>query len=89
MQFVNTIELKKQIQREFSGIVEKISLPFINEIKVDLIDGSFIKLWFSLKLANRYSYHWDRRNVTGKIYRHDNSPHLKWKKNKNISQTFS
>lgn len=35
-------------------------------------------VWFSLKLPGRYSYHWERRAIDGKIYRHDNAPHKRW-----------
>ncbi len=42
------------------------------------MDGSFIDVWYSLKLPDRYSYHWERRAVDGTIYRHDNAPHRRW-----------
>jgi hypothetical protein len=35
-------------------------------------------VWFSLKLQGRYSFHWERRALDGKIYRHDNAPHKRW-----------
>ncbi len=63
---------------EFVDIVTAVLVPDINEMRIFLKDGSFADIWFSLKLPNRYSYHWDRRIVDGTIYRFDNSPHLKW-----------
>ena len=60
----------------------------INEIKIFLIDGSFIDIWFSLKLKGRYSYHWERRHIDGTIYRHDNAPHKKWHEVKTFPKHF-
>ena len=45
-----------------------------NELRILLVDGSSIDVWYSLKLVGRYSYHWERRAIDGTIYRHDNAP---------------
>lgn len=50
----------------------------MNELRIFLVDGSFVDVWYSLKLHERYSYHWERRALDGAIYRHDNAPHRKW-----------
>jgi len=42
-------------------------------------DGSFIDVWFSLKVSGRFSYHWERRHVDGCMFRHDNFPDTNWK----------
>ena len=63
---------------EFADIVVEAFIPDINELRVILTDGSFVDVWFSLKLRGRYSYHWERLAVDGKIYRHDNAPHKSW-----------
>lgn len=34
---------------------------------------------FSLKLQDKYSYHWERRNLDGTIFRQVNAFHLEWK----------
>lgn len=47
------------------------------KLRLYLCDGSFIDVYYSTK--GKYSYHWDRRLVTNKIYRHDNAPHRRWK----------
>ena len=41
-------------------------------------DGSFIDVWFSIKVAGRFSYHWERRHIDGTMYRHDNFPDTNW-----------
>lgn len=51
----------------------------VNELRILLVDGSFIDVWHSLKLSGRYSYHWERRAIDGTIYRHDNAPHFRWR----------
>jgi hypothetical protein len=76
---VDTERLKDIAEVEFSDIVEEAVVTDINELRIILIDGSFIDVWFSLKLKGRYSYHWERRFVDGSIYRHDNAPHYRWK----------
>ena len=76
---INTGRLKEISEIEFGDIVDDVVLTDINEIRIILIDGSFIDVWFSLKLEGRYSYHWERQFIDGSIYRHDNAPHLKWK----------
>jgi len=43
-------------------------------LRVDLVDGSFIDIWISLK-SNRYSIHWDRHHIDGTIYRWNNAYH--------------
>jgi len=60
-------ELKEIAEIEFSDIVEDVVLPDINELRIILIDGSFIDIWFSLKLKGRYSYHWERKFIDGSI----------------------
>ena len=40
-----------------------------------IIDGSYLDVWFSLKIEGRFAYHWERRMIDGSIYRYDNRPH--------------
>jgi hypothetical protein len=53
-----------------------------------LIDGSFVDVWFSLKLEGRYSYHWERKAIDGTTYRHDNAPHKHWREVKTFPKHF-
>jgi Family of unknown function (DUF6516) len=75
---VDVERLREIAQMEFVDIVVEAIIPDINELRVILTDGSFVDVWFSLKLQGRYSFHWERRALDGKIYRHDNSPHRRW-----------
>ncbi|HJW87338.1 MAG TPA: DUF6516 family protein [Candidatus Brocadiaceae bacterium] len=75
---VDIQKLKEIAEIEFSDIVEDVITTDINQLRIILVDGSFIDVWYSLKLRGRYSYHWERNHIDGSIYRHDNAPHKKW-----------
>ncbi|MBE0411516.1 MAG: hypothetical protein IBX69_17465 [Anaerolineales bacterium] len=78
MKRVDIARLREIAEVEFTAIVEDGIILDINELRIILIDGSFVDVWYSLTLSNRYSYHWERRAIDGTIYRHDNAPHKRW-----------
>ena len=78
MSQVDVKRLREIAESEFADIVVQVLVPDINELRIILTDGSFVDVWFSLKLVSRYSFHWERRALDGKIYRHDNAPHRRW-----------
>jgi len=45
------------------------------KLRIYLIDESFIDVWISRRLPNRYAIHWERRHIDGTVYRWDNTPH--------------
>ena len=75
---INLKTLKELAEIDFYEIVRDVIITELNEMRIILEDESFIEVWFSLKLKNRYSYHWERRHIDNTIYRHDNAPHKKW-----------
>lgn len=79
MKLLNISLLAEIVQVEFADLVVHVS-PGLNEMRIILTDGSFIDVWFSLRLTGRYSFHWDRKAIDGTIYRHDNAPHCRWNK---------
>jgi hypothetical protein len=79
MKPIDVDRLSEIAETEFSDIVAVAYSPDTNRLRIILTDGSFIDVWCSLKLANRYSYHWERRALDGAIYRHDNTPDRKWR----------
>lgn len=79
MTIVDTALLRDIAELHSADVVVKVVMGDLNELRVVLRDGSFIDIWFSLKLAERYSFHWERRAVDGTIYRHDNAPHRRWR----------
>lgn len=78
MSLVNIRRLRQIAEIEFADIVVEAFSPDVNELRIFLVDGSFVDVWFSLKLERRYSDHWERRAIDGTIYRHDNAPHKRW-----------
>jgi len=84
---VQVVILKEIAEVEFSDIVVDV-LTDLNTLRVIFIDESYCDIWFSLKLAGRYSFHWERTFLDGTIYRHDNAPHLRWKNVKTFPHHF-
>lgn len=67
---------------EFKTVVESGKILYSQseepwKLRLYLYDNSFTDIYYSIK--GKYSYHWDRRLTSNKIYRHDNAPHEKWK----------
>ena len=75
---IDLIQLKDIAEIEFSSIVKDVIMPDLNALRIILRDESFVDVWYSLKLENRFSYHWERKHIDGSIYRHDNAPHKNW-----------
>lgn len=78
MNLVNVERLREIAEVEFADSVVEAAIPDSNELRAFLSDGSFVDVWFSLKLQGRYSFHWERQAIDGTIYRHDNAPHRRW-----------
>lgn len=78
MKLIDVERLRTIAEVEFSDIVLDAYVPDLNELRIILSDGSYVDVWFSLKLMGRYSYHWERGVIDGSIYRHDNAPHSRW-----------
>jgi hypothetical protein len=72
---------------EFRDIVQSVAIVDA-KLRVLLIDHSYIDFWWSTIIPDRFAHHWERRPVDGKIYRHDNSPHLKWQHIETFPQHF-
>ena len=79
--------LKEIAEIEFSDVVVDV-LTGLNTLRIVLTDESYCDIWFSLKLAGRFSFHWERIFLDGTIYRHDNAPHLRWKEIKTFPKHF-
>ena len=78
MTLIDTRHLGTIAEVEYADIVVNAWVPGLNTLRILLRDGSFVDLWYSLKLVGRYSYHWERRSLDGTLYRHDNAPHQRW-----------
>lgn len=80
MNLIEVARLCEIAEIEFSDLVASARSPGTNQVRILVIDGSFIDVWYSLKLVGRYSYHWERLALDNTIYRHDNAPHASWRK---------
>jgi hypothetical protein len=50
------------------------------KLRIYLWDTTYIDVFYSVKSKiQRFSYHWERGEKDGKIYRHDNIPDGSWK----------
>jgi hypothetical protein len=88
MTFANISRLREIAEVEFGEIVVDTKSPDLNELRIILVDGSFVDVWFSLKLEGRYSYHWECKAIDGTIYRHDNAPHKLWRELETFPKHF-
>lgn len=88
MTHIDIERLREIAEVEYPDIVVEAIIPDINELRIILNDGSFVDIWYSLKLVDRYSYHWERRAIDGTIYRHDNAPHKRWESVKSFPRHF-
>lgn len=71
----------ESIARQFKEVVLETKIFKLpsdepSKLRIELVDGSFADVWVSL--SGKYSYHWDRLEIDGTIYRFDNAPHKAW-----------
>ena len=69
--------LQRIAEVEFSGTVIQTDILGA-KLRVLLIDSSYVDVWASQKLSNRFGFHWERRHLDGRIYRYDNFPDTDW-----------
>lgn len=71
----------ESIARQFKEVVVETKIYQLSsgepaKLRIELIDGSFADVWVSI--SGKYSYHWDRLEIDGTVYRFDNAPHKAW-----------
>lgn len=65
-----------RIKAQYGDIVADIEIMGIGtarKTRVVIKDGSYLDIWFSE--SGRYSFHWERQHIDGKVFRFDNAPH--------------
>ncbi len=80
--------LKEIIEEEFLDIVKDVFKPSEEKLRVILKDNSFIDIRLSQKIKNRFDFHWERRQINGKIFRYDNFPDIHFKHLKSFPEHF-
>ena len=73
--------IAQQTQSEYPDIVLDAQIHCTQsgtptKLRIYITDGSYLDIWLSH--TGKYAYHWERRHINGKHYRHDNAPHMKW-----------
>ena len=68
------LQLARIVEREFPDIVEHVEARK-DRLRLHVIDGSFIDVWFSRRIPCKYAFHWERRHIDGTVYRWDNAAH--------------
>ena len=74
---IELTKLKRIIDIEYNDIVRGSNI-YHDKIRVYILDSSIVDIWFSRRIPGRFSCHWERRHIDGKIYRHDNFPDPRW-----------
>jgi hypothetical protein len=70
-------QMQEICDREFRIYIVSSS-RILNKLRFVLIDESFVEVFMSMENPGRWAFHWERRHIDGKIYRHDNIPHKVW-----------
>lgn len=73
-------DLASIIQEEFLDILDYITYPAENKLRIILTENTFIDVFLSQKQSGLFSFHWERRHKNGTLYRYDNYPDPQWKK---------
>jgi hypothetical protein len=71
-------DLRRIAEIEFGHLVVD-SHPLGEKTRLFLSDGSYIDLWLSRRLQERFGFHWERRHLDGTMYRYDNFPNTAWR----------
>lgn len=72
-------ELTRIAEVEFSAVVIGVQVMEPKR-RIFLRDGSFVDVWVSVKLAERFGFHWERRHLDGTFFRYDNFPDPEWRR---------
>lgn len=70
-------DIKRIAEIEFSSIVKSIS-QIDYKLRIVLTDNSFVDVYLSQRLPEKFGFHWECRDVSGTIYRYDNFPDKNW-----------
>lgn len=70
-------DLRRIAEVEFASIV-MVTEMMGAKLRIVLNDGSYLDVWVSRKLPDRFGFHWERRHLDGSIYRYDNFPNTRW-----------
>lgn len=70
-------DIKRIAEVEFADIV-KNTLRIEYKLRVILKDDSFLDVYLSQRLADKFAFHWEYKDKSGTFYRYDNYPDKNW-----------
>lgn len=70
-------DLQQIAEVEFNAIIID-SQSLGDKLRFFLVDESYIDVWLSRKLNNRFGFHWERQHIDETLYRYDNFPDTDW-----------
>lgn len=73
------LQLARIVEKEFSDIIEQVEVRE-DRLRLYVIDGSFVDVWFSRSIPCKYAFHWERRHIDNTVYRWDNAAHKRIEK---------
>lgn len=73
----NIEDIKRIAEIEFADIVKDIH-QIEYKLRIVLINSSFVDVYLSQKLSDRFGFHWECMDEKAAIYRYDNFPDKKW-----------
>lgn len=71
-------DFRRIAEIEFGSLVAD-SQPLGEKLRLFLGDSSYVDLWLSRRLHERFGFHWERRHLDGTFYRYDNFPNTAWR----------
>jgi hypothetical protein len=71
-------DIKRIAKVEFADIVKDIFYVDY-KLRIVLINDSFLDVYLSQKLPDRFGFHWECKDEAGSFYRYDNVPDKRWK----------
>jgi len=74
---ISLYEIERMILVELKDLVRSSKI-LRNKLRFTFKDQSFLEIFKSNNITNRWAFHWERKHVDGLIYRHDNMPHKSW-----------
>jgi hypothetical protein len=71
-------DIKRIAEVEFSDIV-KNTHQVGYKLRIVLVDDSFIDIFLSQRLPDKFGFHWECMDKAGALYRYDNFPDKNWR----------
>jgi hypothetical protein len=72
-------DIKRIAEIEFVDIIKDTS-QIDYKLRIFLVNNSFIDVYLSQRLPDKFGFHWECRDEKGTLYRYDNFPDKNWQR---------